>query len=136
MKNYIQMLWDKFHTLILYGIIGSFTSSLDFAAFTLLQWSGLHYLVANCCSVLLGITTRFYLNRRFNFKVKNKTAQRFAVFLTVGLCGMVASNLILYLCIDKLGIDKLASKLLSIVLVVVAQFLLKKFVTFRTSNQE
>jgi len=54
----------------------------------------------------------------------------------VGLCGMVASNLILYLCIDKLGIDKLASKLLSIVLVVVAQFLLKKFVTFRTSNQE
>lgn len=134
-KNIIVFLWHKFHVLILYGLIGCFTSSLDFVFFSILQWLGIYYIVANCFSVLVGITTSFYLNRKFNFKVKNKTVKRFTMFLTVGLCGMMASNLILYLCIEKIGMDNLLSKLLSIVLVVTVQFLLNRFITFRTTNQ-
>jgi len=118
--------------LVLYGIIGSFTSFLDFCIFTVLSaYVGLYYIVANCISVLVGITTSFVLNRTYNFKVKDKTKQRFAIFLTVGLCGLLLSNLILWVGIDKLHINEMITKLASIVLVVGFQFLINKFVTFR-----
>ena len=121
--------------LVLYGIIGSFTSFLDFCIFTVLSaYVGLYYIVANCISVLVGITTSFVLNRTYNFKVKDKTKQRFAIFLTVGLCGLLLSNLILWVGIDKLHINEMITKLASIVLVVGFQFLINKFVTFRVKK--
>ena len=128
----VRRVYYKFRNLILYGIIGSFTSFLDFCVFTLLaSYAGIHYLVANCISVLVGITTSFLLNRSYNFKVKDKTKQRFAIFLMVGLCRLMLSNLILYIGIDMLHGEDVIVKLASIVLVVGFQFLMNKFVTFR-----
>lgn len=131
----IKKLYFKFRHLILYGIIGSFSSGLDFAIYTLLvQVVGLQYIIANCISVLGGISTSFILNRNYNFQVKDNTKRRFAIFLTVGLCGLMLSNIILYVCIDVLDMNKIISKLLSIVLVVFFQFIVNKYLTFKPSN--
>ena len=133
----LKNLYCRFRHLILYGIIGSFSSSIDFAIFTLLvQIVGLHYLVANCISILAGITTSFFLNRNYNFKVKDNVRGRFAIFLTVGLCGLMLSNIVLYVCVSILDMNKLVSKLLSIVLVVFFQFLINKYITFKPSKYE
>ena len=130
--NIISRLYQRFRNLILYGIIGSFTSALDFAVFTMLsKYIGIHYIVANCISVLIGISTSFALNRSINFKVKDKTGKRFLIFLTVGLCGLLLSNVILYVGIDMLSGDELIVKLASIVWVVGFQFILNKFITFK-----
>ena len=130
--NMLSRLYQRFRNLILYGIIGSFTSALDFAVFTMLsKYIGIHYIVANCISVLIGISTSFALNRSINFKVKDKTGKRFLIFLTVGLCGLLLSNVILYVGIDMLSGDELIVKLASIVLVVGFQFILNKFITFK-----
>ena len=128
-------IYSRFRDLILYGLIGGFTSSLDFGVYTLLvECVKMNYLVANCISVVVGITTSFILNRKYNFKVTDNTFRRFAIFMTVGLCGLMLSNLILYVCINKLEINTLISKLLSIVLVVLMQFLANKFITFKKKN--
>lgn len=130
--NAIRFFYDEFRELFLYGIIGSFTCFLDFCVFTLLtQYTETNYLLANCFSVILGITSSFSLNRAYNFKVKDKTKQRFLIFLTVGISGLCLSNLILWIGIDKLQFDDTITKLASIVLVVGFQFLLNKFVTFK-----
>ena len=137
MKSQSFKIYHKFDHLILYGVIGSFSSGLDFLIYTLLvQVVGLQYVISNCVSVLGGITTSFILNRNYNFKVKDKTKLRFSIFLTVGLCGLLFSNLVLYLCIGMMGIDKIISKLLSIVLVVFFQFLANKYVTFKPTDNE
>ena len=131
----IKRFYNKFRNLILYGIIGTFTSFLDFCVFTVLAYYvGLFYIIANCISVLVGITTSFLLNRAYNFKVKDKTKKRFVIFLTVGLCGLMLSNLILWIGIDRMHINESITKLASIVLVVGFQFLLNKFVTFRVKR--
>ena len=133
--EWIKTIYGKFRHLILYGIIGSFTSILDFPVFTALtRLVGINYLVANCISVLVGITTSFCLNRTYNFKVSDKTAQRFGIFLTVGLTGLLMSNVILWVGIEKLHGDETITKLASIVLVVFFQFLFNKFITFRKSS--
>ena len=136
MKSFINNLYFKFRNLILYGIIGCCSSGLDFLLYTLfVSVFGWHYILSNCISVLAGITTSFTLNRNFNFKVKDKTRKRFAIFLTVGLCGMMLSNLILYVCISMMSLNKIISKLLSIVLVVFFQFFVNKYVTFKPSEK-
>ena len=132
----LKTLYLKFRNLFLYGIIGCFSSSLDFLIYTVLVHIGLYYLIANCISVLAGITTSFTLNRQYNFKVKDSTMRRFSIFLTVGICGMLLSNIILYVCVDIFYVDKLLSKLLSIILVVFLQFIINKYITFKPSYNE
>jgi len=135
LRYLIKNLYRKYRNLILYGIIGSCSSGLDFLLYTLFvnvfNW---HYLFSNCVSVLAGITTSFTLNRTYNFKVKDHTIKRMLIFFTVGLCGMLMSNLILYVCIDCLEMNKIVSKLLSIGLVVIAQFVINKYITFRPTS--
>ncbi len=129
----ISRLFNRFRPIILYGVFGSISSGLDFTIYTLLvRYVGVHYVVANCFSVLCGISTSFVLNRNYNFKVKDKTKQRFTMFLTIGLCGMLLSTLILWLCIETFHFHTILSKLLSIVLVVFFQFLLNKYLTFKS----
>ena len=124
-NSIVQRFYKKFRDLILYGIIGSCSSGLDFLLYTLfVTVFGWHYILSNCISVLGGIITSFTLNRNYNFKVKDKTKRRFSIFLTVGLCGMLLSSLILWVCISQL----------SIVLVVVVQFLINKYVTFKPTK--
>ena len=128
----ISYIYNKFRNLILYGIIGGISSGLDFLVyFLLVNIVGVHYLIANTCSILIGITTSFTLNRHYNFKVKDKTKRRFAIFLCVGLAGLLLSSLILYVCIQQLKLDELLSKLLSIVFVVIMQFIINKNITFK-----
>lgn len=129
-----KRLYNKFRHLILYGLIGTLSSGLDFATYTffvsVLSWN---YLLSNCISVIVGILTSFTLNRNYNFKVTNKTAQRFSIFIFVGLSGMLLSNIILYCCVDLLQLNKVMAKLLSIIPVVLLQFLINKYITFKKS---
>lgn len=137
MTDIINYLNNRFRHLILYGIIGSFSAGLDFLFYTIMvQLVGLHYLVANCMSVIVGISTSFMMNRNYNFKVKDKVRLRFTIFLIVGLCGLTLSNLLLYVFISSIGMDKLVSKLLSIVFVVFFQFLVNKYITFKPCIHE
>lgn len=132
----LNELYGRFHHLILYGIFGLVASSLDFFIYTILvEMAGWNYLLANCMSIMVGLTTSFTLNRNYNFKVKDKTKRRFALFVMVGLTGLLLSNIILWYAIEHLTVDKLLAKLMSIVMVVFFQFLANKYVTFKTTNK-
>jgi len=121
----------KFRELILYGVIGCVSSSIDFLIFTLLTRLAFFYVIANIISVVAGIVTSFTLNRKYNFKVKDNTFRRFAIFLSVGLMGLALSTLILWMLMEKIGMNEITSKIISIFGVVIFQFILNKYVTFR-----
>ena len=137
MKGLCQTFLKKSRHLVLYGIFGSFSATLDFCVFTLLvQIVGFPYIFANCISVLSGITTSFFLNRNYNFKVKDHIRRRFFIFLIVGICGLLFSNIILFICIEFLDVNNLISKVMSILLVVFFQFIINKMLTFRPLKNE
>ena len=72
------------------------------------------------------------LNRSLNFRVKDKATVRFMSFYAVGIAGLGISELMLYLLVTVGGMNELICKLLSIVVVALVQFLLNKYVTFKT----
>ena len=108
MKEIIKTIYQKFRNLILYGLIGGLSSTVDFLIYTaLVKYVMENYLVANSLSVTTGIIISFTLNRKYNFKVTDKTAKRFLMFFAVGFSGMIVSNVLLYLFIDELQINEI-----------------------------
>jgi putative flippase GtrA len=131
-ETYLVSIYSRFQNLILYGIIGIFSASMDFLVFyTTNTILGIFYLTANTISVLIGITVSFTLNRKYNFKVTDNGFKRFLIFLSVGLAGLLISSILLYLFIDILFLNTLISKVLSIIFVVLTQFVLNKSITFK-----
>ena len=131
-ETYLISIYSRFQNLILYGIIGIFSASMDFLVFyTINTILGIFYLTANTISVLIGITVSFTLNRKYNFKVTDNGFKRFLIFLSVGLAGLLISSILLYLFIDILFLNTLISKVLSIIFVVLTQFVLNKSITFK-----
>ena len=123
---------STFRNLILYGIIGGFCAALDFGVYSALCYFDIMpYLLANIISIHVGIFTSFILNRSINFKVKDKTTQRFLSFYAVGLTGLCISELMLYLMVTLGGMNELLCKLISIVVVALIQFVLNKYITFK-----
>ena len=128
----LKSLYFRFRNLILYGLIGGFCSALDFGIYTLLcHFEVMPYLWANIISIHVGIFTSFVLNRSLNFKVKDRTPQRFLSFYAVGLTGLGISEGMLYLMVTLGGMNAVICKLISIVVVALIQFLLNKYITFK-----
>jgi len=117
--------------LILYGVIGGTCAGVDILIFYLLNKQvGWLALPANVVSVNVGIGLSFILNRRFNFKVADKTFRRLVLFYAVGVTGLAMSSGILALG-DRLAFDSLYVKMFSVLVVSLFQFALNKFATFR-----
>lgn len=128
----VSTLYARFRNLILYGFIGSCTASFDFLLFTALTlWTSIHYIVANIISCSLSILCSFLLNRKYNFKVADYTMHRMIIFFIVGVCGLFLSSIILRFCIDSLKLGESVSKLASIVIAAIVQFLLNKYISFK-----
>ena len=108
----VKELYFRFRNLILYGIIGGFCAALDFGVYTALCYFDIMpYLWANIISIHMGIFMSFILNRSFNFKVKDKTTQRFLSFYAVGLTGLGISELMLYLMVTSPSNEILMDKI-------------------------
>ena len=127
----VKNIYKRFRQIILYGLIGALSASIDFGIFTILHFLGLAYLLANAIGVHIGIFCSFLLNRQFNFKVKDKTERRFLFFYSIGLIGLLLSSVLLKLLIEYFDWNEIYAKLLSIIVVAVVQFLLNKYITFK-----
>jgi putative flippase GtrA len=131
MTQLILVVYKKFRNLILYGIIGGFSASIDLLVFYMLtNILGVFYLVANIFSVTVGISISFALNKKYNFKVNDQVIKRFLIFFSIGFGGLILSSVLLFFFVDILILDKVISKILSIIFVVSIQFILNKFLTF------
>lgn len=136
MKEILKKYYYRFRNLILYGIIGGFCATLDFVVYTLLcHFDIMPYLWANVISIHCGIICSFLLNRSFNFKVKDKPSQRFLSFYIVGLIGLGISEGMLYLMVTIGGWHEILCKLISVAVVALVQFILNKYITFKTNQK-
>lgn len=127
----IASLYKKYRNFILYCVIGVINTGVDLGVFSLLCYTGLHYLIANIISYHCGILCSFLLNRFINFKIKDKPVRRFLSFYGISLVAIAASEGMLYLFVSVLGLPSIVAKLISMVIIAICQFLFVKHFTFR-----
>ncbi|MFO7636761.1 MAG: GtrA family protein [Clostridia bacterium] len=116
---------------IYYVIIGSIAFSLDASVFFMLSdVLGVHFIIANCFAVFFGILISFLLNAKYNFKKHDRKMARLLSFFVVCLVGMILGTVLLTLFYQYLGMWKFPSKLFSVMIAGVFQYIFNKKVTF------
>lgn len=136
MKNLFIKYKDLIREMFLYGIIGLTSAGIDTLVFHLLtKKAGMYSLFANMISVPIGICISFTLNLFFNFKTKDHILKRFISFFAVGMLGLVLSEAILAFG-EHQSWNILITKIASVVIVAIVQYILNKFISFRKTKTE
>lgn len=120
---------------ILYCLCGGLGVSTDYLVFYLSVTAGLWYQGANLLGYLAGTLLSFALNRVLTFKMRDRVAQRLAMFLGVAAIGFGASAVMLWLLVQLLGVDARIAKLLTLPMVVLLQFTLNRRLTFNAAQR-
>ncbi len=117
-----------------YGMFGALCSATDTVIFWFLtSLFKINPLLANVFSTSVGVAMSFYFNRRFTFKVRDKTGKRCIAFFSIGLLGLLVSEGIIGTGMHVLpGLPPVFVKLLAVMIVGCFQFFLNRNITFRT----
>lgn len=119
-----------------YLFTGGTATVVDVFVFSLLIQSGLWYVLALCVSYFMGLTTNFWLSRRFVFGVYWKnTLVQYAVFATVAINSLLANLGLLKLLVDDAGWNAINARLVSAACVALLSFGGHKLYSFGSNFQ-
>lgn len=131
MKNFLS----QNRQFLLYCVIGASGATLDFGTYSLLLKTRLlDYQAANAIGYASGTLLSFILNARFNFRVTDRIVQRLVCFFGVALLGWTISAGLLHLLIGDCGFNEYLSKLATLVVVMLVQYNLNRWLSFRKLN--
>jgi UDP-galactopyranose mutase len=133
-KTRLKLPARLYKEVILYGIIGLCSATLDSVVFLFLRQAGINLYLSNFISINLGIVCSFLLNTYINFKVKDKLKWRAVKFFAVGYGGLLLSMLIMHIGVGILNGMELIVKIASVVIVAAIQFTVNKLFTFKKGN--
>jgi putative flippase GtrA len=117
-----------------YVVAGGLAFVVDFGSlFLLTEFGGLHYLLSAAIAFCLGLVTNYLLSIVwvFNRRTLSNRWLEFLLFGLIGLAGLGLNELILWFLTDRMGLHYLASKMVSAVLVLLWNFLARRFSLFR-----
>ena len=120
----------------LYCICGGIGVTTDFSIYYASVSLGIWYQAANVIGYSSGTLVSFFLNRNITFKVHDKLTQRMALFCGVAAIGFVASAILLWLMVDIIVIDPTMAKLFTLPVVVIFQFSMNRWITFKESGHQ
>lgn len=126
-KPYIHLIREIF----MYGLIGLFSAFMDTISFLLLRKLGFFIFLSNFISVNIGICISFILNTYINFKKTTAIKKRAVCFFLIGYLGLALSTFIIRIEINHFYLSEIISKIMSVLIVAIIQYLANKFITFQ-----
>lgn len=123
---------------IFYIIFGVLTTVVNILVFYLLTLINLNENLANVIAIILAILFAYFTNRKFvfnstasNFKEKS---QEFFKFILGRVFTMIVEIVGFYLLFNIIGIQKLISKIVISIIIIILNFFISKFFTFKKDN--
>jgi putative flippase GtrA len=118
--------------IVKYGLVGASNTVLTFVTYTVLEkLVGINYLIALPLGYGVGSLNSYILNRHWTFRagdIAHTTAgTRFAIVQAIAIA---ANELLLYVFVHHLGIDKIAAQAILTVPVLAVTFVANRWWTF------
>ena len=135
------MLWKKYKEIITYLFFGFVTTVVNYGVYALLV-RGFHMDVvpANIIAWIIAMIVAFVTNKLWVFESKardGKTVLReFAEFAIARLITLGIETLLLWIFVDKLGVNDLIMKIITNVIVVILNYVFSKFIIFRKKKEK
>ena len=135
-------IYKKYEELINYLIIGILTTIVSLATYylltlTILDANNKVYLqIANIISWLASVTFAYFTNRKFVFKVKNKSNIKECLnFYISRISTLLIDMIIMYIFVSRLKFDNKIVKLIAQVVIIILNYILSKFIVFKSSKE-
>lgn len=130
--------YKKYEELINYLIIGILTTVVSLATYylltlTVLNASNAIYLqISNIIAWLASVTFAYFTNRKFVFKVQNKSNIREGInFYLSRISTLLIDMLIMYIFVSLLKFDNRIMKLITQIVIIILNYVLSKFIVFK-----
>ena len=133
-KWWLTWCWKMLNKMqfFLYSLLGSIGMLSDFAIFYVIVELDVNYQIANAIGYATGTTISFRLHRRITFRVQDRVLIRLILFFVVAGIGYTASTVMLWFFVELSGFNILFSKLMTLPIVALLQYLLNRNITFQT----
>lgn len=111
-----------------YGIVLLVAAPLDLGGFILLVYLGVDVILAATVAFLVSLAANYVLSITwaFNADPKKKHLFKLSTFLIIGLIGLALTDIIIWVCVHGLGVDKIHSKLVALCIVFFWNFLARR----------
>ncbi|MGE5613009.1 MAG: GtrA family protein [Bacillota bacterium] len=118
--------------MIRYVITGLSSAAIEFTLlYVFKDMAGLSVITANSAALSIVFWFNFLMNRYWSFKSTMKLQKQLVMYLLLFLFNLLASDAIMYLLVEKLSIQYLFAKVLSIGAMVCWNFILYKKVIYK-----
>lgn len=122
--------------LVKFGVVGATNTFWDYLTYIALTrgWFGheFHFLTANLAAFFVSVVNSYILNKRWTFRFEDARHHVFFTkFFAVNLVTLTFYELLMYIFVHHYGLFDLYGKTISIVIVIVWNFLANKYWTFR-----
>ena len=136
MQRLFKKYWQKYRELILYVFFGVLTTLVNWAAYWLLvDVLHIHYMASAFFSRVLAILFAYITNRRWVFESTTRGGRAVAIemakFFGARALSLVMDMLVMYVGVDLLLANDKLVKVISSVLVVVANYIFSKLFVFK-----
>jgi len=118
--------------LLKFGLVGVVNTLISIGCYILFVKLGMHYIVANIISYLIGLVNSYYWNKKWVFKNKENHLSVFAKFVIVNLVVLSFNTLCLFLFVHKWGFNQYLSQIVATALGMGINFILNKKWTFES----
>lgn len=131
----LKELYEKYKSIIKFGIVGCINTGVDFITFTLLfSMFGIDKLVCQVGGYSMGIINSFVLNKLWTFndkKEKTNTAAQFIKFVVTNMISLGVSLVGLNILSNKLYINVYVSKIIVTLFLQVFNYFVYKVFIFK-----
>lgn len=129
----------RFWELIKYGFFGAITTGINLILFFILEYVGVHYIIANTIAYFIAVVINYVFNRNYVFEKetgasKSETTRQFIKFVIVRLASLLVDNSLFYILVDVLGINVYISRIGLSVGIIMATYVINKLFVFNKKN--
>ncbi len=117
--------------LIQFSIVGLSNTFISYSIYFCLTFIGVQYIIANVIAFVVGVLNSFFWSSRYVFKkgdgeYRNPFYTLIQTFLAYAGTGLILSNILLFIFVEKLNISKYIAPLLVLAITVPTNYLINK----------
>lgn len=134
--NRIKVLFNRYYDVIVYLVFGVLTTIVNYAVFLpLYNIAGCSIVISNAVAWVIAVLFAYLTNKPFVFRSHDWTAKtvipEFFKFVSCRVASGIMETVILFITVDCLSMNGNIWKLITQVLVVVANYIGSKLLVFR-----
>lgn len=122
--------------IIKFGLVGFLCFFIDYGIMVFLtEVAGVHYLLSSGISFTVSVIVNYVLSLTYVFETEQKNrVKEFIIFVVLSVIGLGINQVLMWFCVDILGIFYMISKIGATAVVMVYNFITRKMILEKPTN--